>query len=146
MKLLLVIISLIFLLGQSYADRLTIVSRCISLADADTITVRAVDQNFKIRLVGIDSPENGQEYGSKAQRAGSIEPMAPWDFRAIGKKLAVIKEQREQYPDQTQGSLKYWLNTSSNSRNNEGCRHYSNMKRGRPCEAHEGKASGICGG
>lgn len=40
----------------------------------------------------------------------------------------------------------YWLNTSSNTRHNAGCKHYRSTKSGRPCSAGEGKACGICGG
>jgi len=206
------------LVGFSLADSVTIIGRCISLADADTITVRAADTNFKVRLVGIDAPEKGQEYGSQAHKAlgaklkgqelrvevsgadkyqrmlgrvyigdedinlwlvrngwawqfveydksselaeaqfkakeegaglwaGGLAPMAPWDFRDKGRQLAAIKKQRQEPSSSSKGELKYWLNTSSYSRHNEGCRYYHNTKRGRACSADEGKACGICGG
>ncbi len=48
-----------------------IVGRVISVTDGDTITVRDDEkfENYKIRLVGIDTPETGQDYGNKAKKA-----------------------------------------------------------------------------
>ena len=40
----------------------------------------------------------------------------------------------------------YWLNTSSNVRHNERCKHFKNTKKGRLCGPADGKACGICGG
>ncbi len=41
---------------------------------------------------------------------------------------------------------KYWLNTSSGVRHNAGCKNFNNTKRGRWCDADDGKPCGICGG
>lgn len=42
---------------------------CISVSDGDTITVlNAENQQIKIRLYGIDSPESGQPHGRKAKQ------------------------------------------------------------------------------
>ncbi len=41
--------------------------RVVSVADADTITVLdAANTQHKIRFEGIDAPEKGQDYGTKA--------------------------------------------------------------------------------
>ena len=76
---------------------------------------------------------------SQAKRGlwAEATPLAPWDYRARQKiPMTVIDNPNAQY----------WLNTSSNVRHNESCEHYKNTKRGRPCEATDGKACGICGG
>ena len=42
---------------------------CIGVSDGDTITVLAAEnQQIKIRLYGIDSPESGQPHGRKAKQ------------------------------------------------------------------------------
>jgi len=64
---------------------------------------------------------------------------APWDWRR-GK---TSERKSEEKPT---ASGNYWLNTSSNTRHNSGCRYYQNTKRGRACAPNEGKACGICGG
>lgn len=46
-----------------------IVGKVIAIADGDTLTVRSGEENHKIRLVGIDCPEKGQDYGTKAKQA-----------------------------------------------------------------------------
>ena len=40
----------------------------------------------------------------------------------------------------------HWLNTTTGVRHNSGCRYFENTAAGRPCEAHEGLACGLCGG
>ncbi len=64
--------------------------------------------------------------------------IAPWDYRARKKKDAVEKT------DDSTGI--YWLNTASGTRHNSSCEYFKNTKRGRVCEAVEGKACGLCGG
>jgi hypothetical protein len=61
------------------------------------------------------------------------KPQSPWDYR------------RPRRPPEAQAAL-FWLNTSSNVRHNQGCRHFNNTKRGRFCGQDEGKPCGICGG
>lgn len=44
-------------------------TRCIGVSDGDTITVlNDENQQIKIRLYGIDSPESGQHHGRKAKQ------------------------------------------------------------------------------
>ena len=44
--------------------------KVVSVADGDTLTVVTSDKKmFKIRLQGIDAPENSQPAGKKAQKA-----------------------------------------------------------------------------
>jgi len=43
-------------------------------------------------------------------------------------------------------ALDYWLNLNGGVRHNSGCRWYQNTKRGRDCEADDGRPCAICGG
>lgn len=42
-------------------------ARVIRITDGDTLTVRAGEKNFRVRLHGIDAPERGQAFGTKAR-------------------------------------------------------------------------------
>lgn len=47
----------------------TFPARCVGVSDGDTITaLNAENQQIKIRLYGIDSPESGQHHGRKAKQ------------------------------------------------------------------------------
>ena len=47
-------------------------ARVVGIADGDTITVvTAAKKQVKIRLHGIDAPETGQDFGSRAKQAAS---------------------------------------------------------------------------
>jgi endonuclease YncB( thermonuclease family) len=43
--------------------------KVVKIADGDTITVLLNKTQHKIRLEGIDAPEKGQAYGTKARQA-----------------------------------------------------------------------------
>lgn len=65
-----VVFALLLLVGNyspSFATTL-ITGKVVSIADGDTITVLQNNQQFKIRLYGIDCPESGQAFGSKAKQ------------------------------------------------------------------------------
>jgi micrococcal nuclease len=64
--------------------------RVVSVADADTITVLdAANTQHKIRFEGIDAPEKGQDYGTKATEALKA---------AIGgKPVRVVTTERDKY-------------------------------------------------
>ncbi len=60
----------ILALGSLVASAETINGRVVGVSDGDTLTV--VDeshQQFKIRLSGIDAPEKGQPFGSRAKES-----------------------------------------------------------------------------
>jgi len=44
-------------------------AKVVRIADGDTITVLLDKTQYKIRLEGIDAPEKGQAFGTKARRA-----------------------------------------------------------------------------
>jgi len=47
----------------------TITGRVVGVTDGDTITVRTTTDTIKVRLTGIDTPERGQPFGTKAKQA-----------------------------------------------------------------------------
>ena len=67
------------------------------------------------------------------------QPTPPWEFRR-GKRTSKAKAKAPE-----SGGL-YWLNTSSGSRHNDGCKYFKNTKRGRMCGSGDGKGCGMCGG
>lgn len=63
-------IGLILALGSLVASAETITGRVVGVTDGDTLTVKdASDQQFKIRLAGIDAPEKGQPFGNRAKES-----------------------------------------------------------------------------
>ena len=62
------LILLIFLsLGANGAGVLT--GRVVGITDGDTITLRTTTDTIKVWLTGIDAPEGGQPFGTKAKQA-----------------------------------------------------------------------------
>ena len=47
----------------------TFYGKVVSIADGDTLTVLVDRQQVKVRLEGIDCPEKGQPFGTKAKQA-----------------------------------------------------------------------------
>ncbi|MDO8773384.1 MAG: thermonuclease family protein [Burkholderiaceae bacterium] len=61
-------IGLLLVLGSLVAGAETITGRVVGVSDGDTLTVLdASNQQFKIRLSGIDAPEKRQPFGSRAK-------------------------------------------------------------------------------
>ena len=58
---------IIFGLAANAYPEITITGKVIGLADGDTVTVLQNNQEYKIRLYGIDTPEKGQDFGTKAK-------------------------------------------------------------------------------
>lgn len=199
-----------------------IAGKCISVTDGDTIKIYTGEAVYKVRLEGIDAPEPGQEFSSKAKQAleqkikgknitievtgydkyrrmlgkllldgediqfwlvrngwawqftkynkseelklaqsqakqekrglwtGSLKPMSPWQYRERQRELSKIKKEKQRAQIENKPKPKstggYWLNTSSGTRHNRGCRYYFNTKRGRACGPNDGRACGKCGG
>jgi micrococcal nuclease len=69
-----------------WADTYT--GKCVGVTDGDTISVMKAGKAVKIRLEGIDCPEQGQDYGTKAKQFVSA--------LVFGKEVEI----REYYPDQ----------------------------------------------
>ena len=87
--------------------------------------------------------------------AASNPPMAPWEYRALGRSpssapaapSASVEKTRATEPSSKAESsgAKYWINTNG-VRHNGRCRWYGNTKRGHFSDTAEGRACGICGG
>ena len=60
MRTLLALISLITLATAQPQEGDTILGKCVSVTDADTISLLVDKSVYKIRLPGIDAPERGQ--------------------------------------------------------------------------------------
>lgn len=80
-------------------------------------------------------------------------PMAPWDYRALGRNTGPITGGASPAPTERMtppekpaaGAGKYWIN-SNGVRHNARCRWYGNTKRGHYSNEPEGRNCGICGG
>lgn len=80
-------IGLILALGSLVASAETITGRVVGVTDGDTLTVLdASDQQFKIRLSGIDAPEKRQPFGNRAKE--SLSEM-------VFKKQVVVESNKE---------------------------------------------------
>src|SRR5215813_12626938 len=65
-------------------------ARVVGIADGDTLTVLTADKTqHRIRLWGIDAPETGQDYGSRAKQAASE--------LAFGKQVTIRPRDTDRY-------------------------------------------------
>jgi micrococcal nuclease len=62
LALLLLLLTTPLLYGDTYT------AKCVGVTDGDTISVMKAGRAVKIRLEGIDCPEAGQEFGTKAKQ------------------------------------------------------------------------------
>ena len=59
---------LLALFPQSCLPEANFTARCVGVTDGDTITVLAGTEKMKIRLLGIDTPERGQDFSRRATK------------------------------------------------------------------------------
>lgn len=72
------------------AEKETISGKVVSVADGDTMTILTTDnERIKIRLLGIDAPERGQDFGTKARQH--------LNELCYGKTVIVEKDGKDQY-------------------------------------------------
>src|SRR5215813_14243925 len=65
-------------------------ARVVGIADGDTLTVLTADKTqHRIRLWGIDAPETGQDFGSRAKQAASE--------LAFGKQVTIRARDSDRY-------------------------------------------------
>ena len=70
--------------------------KVISIADGDTITVLRDKEQVRIRLYGIDTPELGQAFGTKAKQLtsgmvfGEVVEVEPIDTDRYGRTVALV--------------------------------------------------------
>lgn len=89
-KLLFILLLLISCNPADNNDKETISGRVISIADGDTMTILTKgDKQIKIRLLGIDAPEKGQDYGNKSRQF-------LYDL-CYGKNVEIKKDSEDQY-------------------------------------------------
>lgn len=90
MRHILLILLLVFISCRPPADGETLSGKVVSVADGDTFTmlVNGTDQ-VKVRLLGIDAPERGQDYGTKARQH--------LNDLCYGKTVTVRKDSEDQY-------------------------------------------------
>jgi len=70
MRLIKLTTTLLFLLATLTAQAATLQGKVVHIADGDTLTILTnVNQQVKIRLAGIDTPEKAQPFGNKAKQA-----------------------------------------------------------------------------
>src|SRR4051794_5473076 len=63
---------LILLLITSPALAADFSARVVGISDGDTLTVLTAEKRIvKVRLYGVDAPETGQDFGSRAKQAAS---------------------------------------------------------------------------
>ena len=79
----------------------TIPARVVGISDGDTITVlTAAKKQVKVRLHGIDAPETGQDFGSRAKQAaselafGKTVTIRPRDTDRYGRTVAEVDPAR----------------------------------------------------
>lgn len=84
---------LLFFPGLSHA----FIGKVVGVADGDTVTVLAEgNTTIKVRLYGIDAPENRQDFGNKAKQAisslvfGKVVDVEPMDQDRYGRTVARI--------------------------------------------------------
>ncbi len=184
-----------------------LVGKVVSVADGDTLTILVDKTQHRIRLHGIDCPDAGQPFRTRAKQfaAGKafgkrvsvtvldtdgygrlvgnvflpdgtnlghllVEAGLAWwyqQYAPADTSLATIEakarksrvgvwsdskpippwEWRNARDDGSQVAYAgYWLNEASGVRHNSECEWYRKTKRGRECEATEGRACGTCGG
>lgn len=78
-----IILIIFFLLTVSYSENL-IIGKVVGISDGDTITVLQSKAQHKIRLYGIDCPESGQDFGTRAKRFTS-DLVFNQDVRVVSK-------------------------------------------------------------
>lgn len=56
-------------ISRSDSDNKTLFGEVVKVADGDTFTIRMKNgEQIKVRLYGIDAPENGQDFGTKSRQ------------------------------------------------------------------------------
>lgn len=95
LKSIILLFSLLILPATSFAS--TITGKVVSVADGDTITILdSNNQQTKIRLYGIDTPEKAQAFGNKAKKftasltAGQQANVKVYDTDRYGRSVGVV--------------------------------------------------------
>ena len=76
-----------FLVPQVLGQNFT--AKCVGVTDGDTITVLVGTEQMKIRLEGIDTPERGQNFSTRAKQFTS--------GHVFGKQLHILPKEMDRY-------------------------------------------------
>jgi micrococcal nuclease len=127
----------------------------VVMLDGESINEWLVSEGWAWHVKEYSSDQRLAELETQARQAKvglwqHDSPIPPWEFRDIKRNGAALDDARQETtqpaPRGPPTSAKYWLNTSSSTRHNDGCRWFAKTKRGRYCGPTDGKACGICGG
>src|SRR5439155_2794891 len=97
--------------------------KVVGVADGDTITVLRDDKiTFRIRLLGIDAPEKGQPFGTRAKEYaselvfGKIVTVEPTDKDQYGRVVAdvILPDGRSLNREMVRAGLAWWYRRYSN--------------------------------
>ncbi len=86
----------VFLSVFAHAGDSLLSGRVVKVADGDTITVLQDNTQYKIRLYGIDCPENGQDFGNVAKKLTSsltfdkVVDVVVYDTDRYGRSVGVV--------------------------------------------------------
>jgi len=92
-------------------------ARVVGVSDGDTLTVLADgNRQVKIRLNGVDAPETGQDFGSRAKQAaselafGKIVTISPRDTDRYGRTVAevILPDGRSLNREMVRSGLAWW--------------------------------------
>lgn len=142
--------------GKIYMEDGTYLNR---KAVADGIAWHYTSQNSDPDLAEAQSEARKNKVGIWSQ---SSKPLQPSEYRErliVAKRIAAERESArvtsKTRANQTNNFIpkrkvevqgKYWLNTGTGKRHNEGCRWFGGTNKGRACGPNDGSPCGICGG
>jgi endonuclease YncB( thermonuclease family) len=95
-------------------------ARIVGIADGDTLTVLTADKTQRrIRLWGIDAPETGQDFGSRAKQAaselafGKTVTIRPRDTDRYGRTVAevILPDGRSMNREMVRRGMAWWYRT-----------------------------------
>jgi len=96
---LLAVAALLLLNSASGAVEASFQAKCIGVSDGDTITVLRDSNSIKVRLFGIDCPESGDDFASKAKQFtsrlvfGKTITITPVDVDRYGRTVARVSSE-----------------------------------------------------
>lgn len=96
LKCVLAMAALFIAVATPAAAQFSFEAQVIRITDGDTLTVRAGEKNFRVRLHGVDAPERGQAFGTKARDfladavAGKAVALRVLDVDRYGRLIAEV--------------------------------------------------------
>jgi micrococcal nuclease len=112
------LVALIALACASAAHAADFPGKVVGVSDGDTLTVLRADRTpVKVRLYGIDAPETGQDFGSRAKHAGSdlafgkVVTVRPVDTDRYGRTVAevILPDGRSLNREMVRQGMAWWF-------------------------------------